>query len=220
MSIAYNPKIVTDGLLFLLDGANSRLPRVGDTTLTLNGGMSGPANGYYTLDGTDDSIGISSAVYNTAYTGKTVMVAARMDSNYGAPNRYRGFVGTSSGVALRNFNLYMYRDGTGFRFHFSTGNGTVNSGTFSNYLSIDLDTWFIGAVSLNSSNSVTYYLNGVAVSTTSQTFSQFNSGTNEFVGANDTRWYGDLAYVSVYGRDLSVAEIQQNYNAIRGRFGL
>ncbi len=223
MGIAYNPRIVTDNLLLYVDASNTIIPRIGNTSLTANGEVSGPSNGYYTFDGTDDAYAISNSVYNTTYTGKTVIVAARIGAVYGTPPLFRGMIGTSSSTTLRNFNFYTYKDNTGFRFHFSTGNGVANSGTFSNYLSLVENQWFIGAVSLNSSNSVTYYLNGNAVGTTSQTFSQFNSGTLEYIGRADlvgTYWVGNIAYSMVYGKALTAPEIQQNYNAFRGRFSI
>jgi hypothetical protein len=219
MGVNYNPKIVTDGLLLYLDAANPTLPRIGNTLLSLNGGMSSPSNGYYIFDGTDDSVGINSSVYNQNYTGKTVIVAARMNLSFGN-DVFRALVGTSSGTNSRNFNFYIYKDNTGYRFHFSTGNGSATSGTFSDYLNINLNEWFIGAVSLNSSNSVTYYFNGNTAGTSTQTFSQFNSGTSEFIGRADNFWYGDIAYVSVYSKALATTEIQQNFNATRGRYGI
>jgi hypothetical protein len=218
MGISYNPRIVTDNLLLYVDASNTIIPRIGNTSLTSNGGVSGPSNGYYTFDGTDDAYAINSSVYNTTYTGKTVIVAARIGAVYGTPPLYRGMIGTSSAVNLRNFNFYTLKDNTGFRFHFSTGNGVANSGTFSNYLSLVENQWFIGAASLNSSNSVTYYLNGNAVGTTSQTFSQFNSGTLEYIGRADPYWVGDIAYSMVYGKALTAQEIQQNFNATKSRF--
>ena len=220
MGIAYNPAIVTDNLLLYVDASNTIIPRIGNTALTANGGVSGPSNGYYTFDGTDDAYAISNSVYNTTYTGKTVIVAARIGAVYGTPPLFRGMIGTSSSATLRNFNFYTYKDNTGFRFHFSTGNGVANSGTFSNYLSLVENQWFIGAASLNSSNSVTYYLNGNPVGTSTQTFSQFNSGTLEYIGRADPDWVGDIAYSMVYGKALSAAEVSQNFNALRARFSI
>jgi hypothetical protein len=219
MGIAYNPAIVyPNDLLLYVDATNTIIPRIGDTTLTANGGVSGPSGGYYTFDGTDDGYSINNSVYNQTYTGKTVIVAARMSTLFGSPNIFRAMIGTNASVSLRNFNFYIFRDGTGFRFHFSTGNGVANSGTFSSYLNVSLDQWFIGAVSQNSSNLVSYYLNGIPSGTATQTFAQFNTGTTEYLGRADNFWNGDIAYWMVYKRALTAQEIQQNYNATKSRY--
>ena len=105
MGVTYNPRIVTDGLILSIDGANPTRPKIGNTTITANGGASGPSNGYYTYDGTDDSHTISNSVYNVPYTGKTIMVAARKRT-FGT-NRFRAFLGTSTGSSeLRTVNFY------------------------------------------------------------------------------------------------------------------
>jgi hypothetical protein len=216
MAYFHSPRIVTDSLLLYIDAANQTPVRYGNTSLTPNGGASSPSNGYYSFDGTDDGFEINSSVYNTTYDGKTILVAARMSSLFGSPNLFRAFLGTNGAVSSRNFNFYMYRDGTGFRFHYSSGPAS----SLSSYLSLNLNQWFIGGVTHTLGGGVTYYLNGVAAGTATQTFSQYNSGVSEFIGKADNFWNGDIAYWSVYKRALSAAEIQQNYNATKGRYGL
>jgi hypothetical protein len=210
------PDVREDELILYVDASNTIIPRIGNTSLTANGGVSGPSNGYYTFDGTDDAYAISNSVYNTTYDGKTILVAARMSSSFGSPNIFRAMIGTSNTVSLRNFNLYIYRDGTGFRLHFSSG----GVGSFSNYLNLNLNEWFVGGITHTSSNTLIYYLNGVQVGTATQTFSQFNSETNEFLGRADNFWNGDIASWMVYSRALTAQEIQQNFLATKSRFGL
>jgi hypothetical protein len=216
MATLYSPKIVTDNLLLYIDAVNPTPVQFGSTSLTPNGGASGPSNGYYTFDGTDDGFEINSSVYNTPYIGKTILVAARMSSLFGSPNLFRALLGTNGATSSRNFNFYIYRDGTGFRFHYSSG----PSSSLSSYLSLNLNQWFIGGVTHTLANGVTYYLNGVAAGTATQTFSQYNSGVSEFIGKADNFWNGDIAYWSVYNKALTSSEILQNYNATKGRFGL
>jgi len=78
-------------------------------------------------------------------------------------------------------------------------------------------------------NGVTYtYLNGVYVNTAS-----INLGTYSIFGYSNTFYIGgiytgvtnyytniDLSFVKVYKKAFSAAEITQNYNALRNRFGL
>jgi hypothetical protein len=49
------------------------------------------------------------------------------------------------------------------------------------------------------------------------------SATNFFLGNRTTDYYadvGNIAQVSIYNRALTATEIQQNFNALRGRFGI
>jgi hypothetical protein len=218
MGLNHSPRIVANGLLLYNDAVNTQKPRVGATSLTLNGSMSDASNNYYTLDGTDDSISISSSVYNTPYTGKTIMVAAYMDSSFGGG--FRGMIGTSSGTSQRNFNLYTFGSPGNFQYHYSTGDGIGNTGSFNgSALTTPANQWFVASIS-QTSTTVTYYHNAINVGSVAHGLSQYNSGTNEFLGRADNFWYGRIGFWMVYSRALSASEVQQNFNALRGRYGI
>jgi hypothetical protein len=202
---------VTDGLILSIDGGNPTRPKIGNTTITANGGASGPSNGYYTFDGTDDSHSISNSVYNVSYTGKTIMVAARKRT-FGT-NRFRAFLG-SSGSRTVNFYLYESGGAATYSLHFSAG----GVGTFSNSFGMNDNQWFIASVS-QSSTTATYYLNNNSIGSSSQTLTQFQNAS-EFLGRADNFWLGDIAFWMVYNRALTSAEVQQNFNATRSRFGI
>jgi len=69
---------------------------------------------------------------------------------------------------------------------------------------------------------LTYYVNGQQIGTpaTGVTFSQYIGGAADAVARADNYWRGDMGVSAVYGRALSADEIQQNFNALRGRYGL
>lgn len=52
----------------------------------------------------------------------------------------------------------------------------------------------------------------------------YDSGTSQprisFTGAGQGSWNGLLGYFAIYNKTLSLAELQQNFNALRGRYGL
>jgi hypothetical protein len=52
----------------------------------------------------------------------------------------------------------------------------------------------------------------------------YDSGTSQprisFTGAGVGSWNGLVGFFMIYNRTLSLAELQQNYNALKGRFGL
>jgi len=180
------------------------------TYSNLNGGM-------LSFNGVNQSVDIPSSALNTVYTGKTVIVTARMDRNFGV-GIFRGLVGGPT--INRNFNTYIYSDSGGYRIHFSYGANTVFSGGFSNYLAISLGQWFTIAVTQDTAGNVNCYLNGVNVGTaTGVTFSQYiaNSET-EYIGRADGFWSGDIAQTKIYSRALTATEILQNYQSIQTRF--
>ena len=69
-------------------------------------------------------------------------------------------------------------------------------------------------------NNARVYLNGTLVLTTTIKHSVH---TNQLMiaEANSNQWFsGDVAQASVYNRVLSASEIQQNFAALRGRYGI
>ena len=69
------------------------------------------------------------------------------------------------------------------------------------------------------SSAASYYVNGILVGTGSAyttptvTPTWFNRGTSQ-------TWKGNCSQFSTYNRALSAAEVQQNFNALRGRYGI
>jgi hypothetical protein len=116
----------------------------------------------------------------------------------------------------RNFNTYFYYNGSAYQIHFSS-NG---QGGLSPNLTYTVGNWFTLAVTHTTGNLITWYFNGVALGTTTATFSQYVTDTYEQVGASDNYWTGPISVVGVYGRALSATEIASNHNSIRGRYGI
>ena len=184
---------------------------VGSPTFTSAGAAS-----YFTFSGTGAQYASTTASkFNTTYTGKTVVVAARMTAGGFSTGTFRGLFGTNSGT--RNFNTYIYFTGSAFQIHYSAG----GVGGFSNNLSLTTNQWFIVAVTQTTGGLVSYYLNGQPAGTnTGVTFIQYGGNNGEYVALCDNYWYGDIGMTAVYGRALSADEITQNYTAIRTRYGV
>jgi len=97
-------------------------------------------------------------------------------------------------------------------------------------ITINDNRWhYVAGVYNQSSNSVTGYVDGNVGITTTVTFDtdnyspkNTNLARNQIPGAGgDIQWYnGNIAQVSMYKRALSAQEVLQNYNALKGRFGL
>jgi len=163
---------------------------------------------------------IPTDTFNVLYSGKTMFVIAKIDSNFGVSGTFRGFLGGGGGT--RNFNLYLNRNGSLYRFHFSQGVNYSFPGGFSSDLTgLALDQWFVGAVTQTSAGLVTYYFNGSPVGTHTTALLQFVPHTEfDYLGGNDTNYLGDIAFCAAYSRALSSDEILQMYNALRGRYRL
>ena len=216
-----------DALLYVDAGNTASYPGTGTTWTGLSNNASnatlvgsppwtsaGTAS-YFTFNGLGSNYASTTASkFNVVYTGKTVFVAARMTAVIAGA--FRGLFGTNAGT--RNFNTYIYSPSSGvYQMHYSAG----SAGGFSNNLSITTNQWFIAAVTQTTGGLVSYYLNGQPVGTnTGIGFIQYAANGGEFVALCDNYWYGDIGVCAVYGQALSADQIQQNYNALKGRYGI
>jgi hypothetical protein len=75
---------------------------------------------------------------------------------------------------------------------------------------------------VRSTSEFKWYLNGVLSNTTANPYGILaNTAANINIGYGYAGfWQGDMAMVTAYTRALTDAEVAQNFNAIRGRFGL
>lgn len=118
----------------------------------------------------------------------------------------------------------------GMRFEMSTGGvfgcvigndaGTYGSGTFT--ASLQPNVWKHVVLVWNTvTNFATGYLDGVQVFNVSHTYWATTIGNLGIGMGFATRFYqGRIGAASVYNRNLSAAEVLQNFNALRGRYGL
>jgi hypothetical protein len=169
---------------------------------------------YFTFNGTGAQYASTTASkFNVTYTGKTVIVAARMTSV--AATTFRCLFGTNTGT--RNFNTYIYSSSSNvYQIHWSAGGGGV-----SNNLPLAPNQWFVAAVTQTTGGLVSYYFNGQPAGTnTGVGFIQYAANGGEYVALGDNYWYGDIGVCAVYGSALTADQIQQNFNALRGRYGL
>ena len=171
----------------------------------------------FTFDGTTGThVSFNTAKFNVTYTGKTVMFAAKMDAS---GNLYRALFGSSSG---RNFNFYLMQSGTGYKLHFSTASASwANEGSwFSDVVQLATGQWYVFAFT-HDATSARFFLNGQLVGTTTgTTILPYQTTPDERLGGGDNYWKGDINTALIYKRGLSNAEILQNFNALKSRFGL
>jgi len=234
MAFHYNPRIVTDGLTFCLDGANIKsYPGSGTTVfdLTTNGNdtpiSNGPTfnNGYWTFNGTTQYMsvpnedGITNFTENDNYTVSFWFNPASTQNDTG--NNDNDVVEKWNGGAGYPFVFRYYRSNETIQA--AVWDGSSGEGIS---LSISSDTWWNITGVFNWSNSqLKLYTNGGYHNTNSRSLSKTGISNNHPIsimrrGNNYNYTTGSFASLMVYNRALSDAEVKQNFNATRKRFGL
>jgi hypothetical protein len=221
MGYNHSPRIITDGLVLVLDVANSKsYPGSGTTwndlsgngyvgTLTNGPTFSGDNLGSIVLDGVDDYIIVNPDTINTDST--TFEIWCKVDNP------------SSSGGSQIVFG---YPNGTNQRvyFGFNTSQtwdlGIQTSAWSTTPLLVDTN-WHYFVITLNI-GIAKIYQDGNEYRTKSYT-SFTTSGNNLRIGDNFNSSYsfaGKTSIFKIYNRVLTQDEITQNYNAIKSRYGL
>ena len=217
MGLGHSPRIVTDGLVFCVDAANTRsYPGTGTTWTDLKGGINGTlANnasfdgengGSITFDGADDSVRFTSGMVNPDQdftvstfvrpadisTTKTI-IADRVDQGV---------------LQIRIISTNAVQVVDSYR---------VNVGTFSNFAP-SANIWY-NIVVVRSSNLYSLYVDGEFKSSFSS--SNFYGTQPRTIGVNYNNtedFNGKISNISCYNRALTPDEIRQNYLATKERY--
>jgi hypothetical protein len=204
----------------------------GNTGTLTNGPTYSSANGgSIGFDGTDDYSSISHTSTLNPGTGSFTFggffkTNADALSNYYPVHLSKSQGDWSNGYIIRA--VYPYTGGYSVAVS-QGGNDGVDRRTITSTLTASLGVWVnIVGVWNAPSRTLTLYFNGVANATGTTTnsltinptanleFGRYNRITqSRFEYVN-----GNIAQVSIYNRALSATEIQQNFNALRGRYGI
>jgi hypothetical protein len=237
MAFSYSPKIVTDGLVLYLDAANqysyvsgstswNDISRGGNNGTLTNGPTYNSANGgSIVFDGVNDYVNCGN-VLNFERTDKFTFsfwvyasslstfrpLISKMDST---------FKGYFMGLETNGSIVFILRNTP------TTNNiflRTDPSKIFTN-------TWYNIVATYDGTSTaegVFLYINNVSQSkvithsnltTSIQTTYGLNIGARTAPGT-EGYFLGNFAFTQIYNRDLTPAEISQNYNATKTRFGL
>ena len=223
----YQGPIVSSGLIHYWDSANLvSYPAGGTTSYSLAGTVTGSLQngvvfssqygGFWTFDGSDDRILLSSSInMGNGSTPWTISAWVRTTTNV---------TGLGQGTIISNqsggpvYSQLCINSGKICYWVYKTswvqylGNTTINTGTWVNLV------W-----RNNVANTMTFFVNGVFDGTVSDS-SIGGPTTNpldsigRYVGQNS--FAGDISMMMIYNSSLSQAEISQNFNAHRSRFGI
>jgi len=238
MSVTSNKRMVTDGLIACWDVGNDLSYPGSGTSLddvvgphdgTLINGLtySSGNGGYLTFDGVSDHVqcGSNSALDFSENDAFTVQLWFRSDRNNEfqillsrreAAPPYEGWELTMGPSADRQELYAVFNSNVNF------SRKEARSTTF-NYLA---NTWRNVAFSYDgsaSSSGWSFYGEGTDVGFTSLTNSSFGTSVSttentDIGGRSSGSLHGEVACVTIYDRELTAAEITQNYNALKNRF--
>jgi hypothetical protein len=218
--ISYYGGIVKDGLILDLDAAKKdSYPGSGTVWGDIAGSsvvgtlINGPTfssgnGGSIVFDGVDDGVNLSSTITlgNGNWTVSMWSYANSFPTSFGRllSNNNSGPVSNAFGMASGKISYHSYL----VSWTQQLGNTTLNIGNWYNLV------W------VNTSGSMVMYVNGV-VDSNSFTSTTSNGGPINCIGKNWVNSFsGRVATTQIYNRALIQSEITQNYNALKGRYGL
>ena len=223
MGIAYNSSIVRDGLVLHLDAANPKsYPGSGTVWKDLSGlGNDGTINStvsfepidnlnafYFNSAGETITAPLASGIYN-----RTWEVWHRREQSV---NTYNMFMGTWS--PYFGFNSSQ-------NYHFSCSIGGQKNLYTTGSLLLD-NTWYCASFTTaydGSNTTMSIYVNGEKSISATYLGAPSLSAQLALGDGRSTSWYrfqGHITNARVYDKTLSDAEIKQNFEALRGRYGI
>jgi hypothetical protein len=232
MALAHSPQIVTNGLILALDAANTKsYPGSGTIWTDISGnGYKGTLNGGITYSSTGGSALVFGAVNTTtdyvSLSSAPVVTSAMSIEVWGKFNTYPGGAGSYNIVGEKNSIFRLMYGGSSFSWAMATTNNAwYSTGTTLSINGITIGNWNQVTIVYNGTN-ILGYLNGTYRSITSAAISgNVISPVSFYIGQSDAATglsyaAGSIASVKLYNRALSANEINQNFNAYRGRYGV
>ena len=237
MGTHYNSRIVRDGLDLHIDAQNVKcFPGSGSTLTDLsNNGRNGTLNsvdataGYCAFNANTDNVAFSSYIIPRE---KTLSVWIKTDRPLSIQDNFEiGFLNDTSDVGTMFGWMYGVGScqdlgywGYGSTYDFSnTGytNKWSSDGNWHNaVLTMDSD---LNVRGWHNGEPITWFRHSDSATATSFPMATETTSTFKLHTRNNLSWgsatYFHVGDVKVYSRDLSEAEIKQNYDALRGRYG-
>lgn len=226
MGTFYSPRTVTDGLVAYYDANNIKsYPGSGTVwydksgngyDLTLTNGPTWNSEGFFDNDSDSYFTGAGGSEIPTGNDPYTMFVWANQRGSWSPAQgliSIGGFYTTNGSNALRTLG----NGAAGHFHHYWWGNDLSLT---NNNAGIGTNDWFMVAASFDGATR-RIWVNGVSRVSNNPTGHNVTSTTiqvSRTVGAEYQ--VGDMAVAGIYNRALTSDEMLQNYNALKGRFGL
>jgi len=219
--------IVTSGLVLSLDAGNSSsYPGTGTTWTDLSGSIntgtlfnspvySSANGGYLDFDGIDDYASGANSVSTDLTGDMSCEVWFKLDAV--AADWVRPFGKGDS--TNRTYGLWYNTTSGGFLYQRYGPSGSSFQATYS---TLPVTGQWYQMVGTTIGSSHVLYMNGVSAATATATGPWFSSTEGYRVAAATFHTFhnGPLSIVRLYNRGLTAAEVSQNFNVNRGRYGL
>jgi hypothetical protein len=222
MSITYNPKVVTDGLVLCLDAANKRsYPGTGTTMTDLKNGHTGTLTnmeasnfsslngGIFSFDGTNEDIDFGDILDDDITDSFTIGCYLRFSSLSGSINPFS-----------KHGSYWVHKENSTNKLRFKIE--TTSNGRKEVEANLALSTSvFYFLVGVLDQQKLLIYVDGMKYNETTFTGTfKKTTGTLNWggYGGDIDMFPGDLGHSFIYNRALAADEVLQNYNATRGRY--
>ena len=232
MGIAYNPRIVTDGLVLCLDAGNTKsYSGSGTTWRDLSGkGYNATLFNSPTFSNNTLQFRVASSNYATCSFSEGLLKNTNEAGSWtietffkyiSAPTTSEAVVagrqGCHGGIYMNTNNTLQHAIKTDQCW---TGHTAVTATTMT------AGNWYHTTMVYDNGTTSTYlngaYINGGSINLT--TYDIFGYDNNFWIGGINagTGYFTniDLSFVKCYNKSFTASEIQQNFNATRGRFGI
>lgn len=224
MGVNYNASIVTSDLTICLDAANRKsYSGTGSTWFDISGNNYNCAltnaptwnsSGYFVFNGTSNYCSITNSPTINFSTGQTILIVMNHNVTTGRPNPWN--------QAYGGYGTWTHESGSNINYYYGTAG--VDSTPYTNLTSgsTPASTW-IAMCCTRSNSVVNWYLNTTNQSTATNPYGVLpNTVGNIQIGLGYTGnyWNGNISMILVYTRALSSNEVAQNFNAVRGRYGI
>jgi hypothetical protein len=238
----YTGGIVTNGLVLNLDAAKTdSYPGTGTTWRDLSGNSNngtltnGPTfsgigkQASIVFDGTNDYVNCGNNTTLNLNSSFTLNCWFKVSNSAPTTNDGKGIVAKFTGItANRSYMLFFIGSTNTLSFIISSdGTNTVSTAKSISYSSISRETWYNLTGVFTVSQKLEMFLNGTLVSSDTTTLNQvFSSSTEPLtIGAQAISvpgfyFLGTISSTQIYNRALSATEVSQNFNALRGRYGI
>ena len=235
MANLYGPRIVTDGLVLHLDAGNRKsYPGSGNTWYDLSGNNNhGTFNGTASFDSATRSMSFDSGSntyittsFNTIYSQITLSCWFNTQTqDTDSASILRPILMLGDFVSDGPLEISMLRNGIAdahkIRFEIGFDNATYRYITSNTY---NDEIWH-NVVLIKDNNVMSVYIDNQFLTTkTGDINNLYDNSIGLRIGGGTSitarRFLGKVSNVSVYNKALSANEVQQNYNATKGRFGL
>lgn len=212
--IAYNPRIVTNGLVLCLDAGNIKSYPGSGTVWT---DISGNGNNGTLVNG---------PTYSSANGGSIVFHKANLEYIQGSMSGIVSAFTTNTWFNVTSNSSEQHFTNISPSTQFYVASAALRTSNYGALVggSILANTWYMASQVRAADGTAVLYLNGVSVATgtlpANGATSYYRVGT--YVGSLNTAYSldGNISVSQIYNRALSASEVLQNFNALRGRYGI